>query len=89
MQPERRPRRRSCIEKIVFPDSRWSVHEMSLDVGEYGAKKIESFVPTRFGLLVVFHGTLSVQCPEADFGVNLERPLLAIRGDRFVHLLDF
>ena len=34
-------------------------------------------------------GELPVQRPEADFGVNLECPLLAIRRHCVVHLLDF
>jgi hypothetical protein len=62
---------------------------MLLDVGEFGAQKFESVIPTRFGLLAVRHGVLPIQRPEADFGVNLERPLLAIRRHCVVHLLDF
>ena len=43
---------------------------MSLDVGEHGAKVIESVMDTRFSLLVMRHWVLPVYRPEADFGVN-------------------
>ena len=62
---------------------------MSLDFGEFGAQKINSFVSARFSLLVMRHRALPVQHPETNFGVNLERPLLAIRRDHVVHQLDF
>jgi len=51
---------------------------MSLDVGEHGAKEIESVIDTRFSLLVMRHWVLPVHRPEADLRVNLERPLLAL-----------
>ena len=62
---------------------------MLLDVGEFGAKEIESFIPARFGLLIVLHGALRVEFPETNLGVHLESPLLALWRHCVVHLLDF
>jgi hypothetical protein len=62
---------------------------MPLDLWEEGAQQIEPFFPSSWGLLIVLHGTLRIESPKTNFGMNLERPLLAIRRDRIVHLLDF
>jgi hypothetical protein len=52
--PECSPsRRRRSIQQIVLPDSRWSLSEMSLDFGEFGAQEIESFIRALFGLLIM------------------------------------
>lgn len=51
--PECSPSRRRSIQQIVLPDSRWSLSEMSLDFGEFGAQEIESFIRALFGLLIM------------------------------------
>jgi hypothetical protein len=86
--PERRPSRRRRIQQIVFCDSRWSASEVSFNLWEDRAQKIKSFTPALFGLLAVLHGTLLVQRPKTDFGVNLKCPFLAVGRDCIVHLLD-
>ena len=50
---------------------------------------MKSVIPTCFLLLVVQHRGLTVQRPEANLGMNLERPLLALWRHCGAHLLDF
>jgi hypothetical protein len=87
--PERRPSRRSSIQQIVLSDPRWSAVEVPADFRKDRAQQIEPFVEASFLLLVVRHRALPVKRPEADLGVNLERPVLAIWRHCVVHLLDF
>jgi hypothetical protein len=88
MQPDGSPCCCRRIEKIVFPNPRWSVAEISLDIMKHRAQEIESFARTRSGSLVVNHRMLSGKRPEADLRMHLERPALAIRSDCVLHLPD-
>jgi len=74
--PHRRPRRRRCIEKVVFPESRRSAQQMMLDFWEDRAQNTKPLNHARFALLPVHQRALFIQRPEADLGVNLECPLL-------------
>jgi hypothetical protein len=50
--------------------------------------KSDSLCATLLCLLVVAHRATLVERPEANLRVYLERPMLAVRCDRVVHLLD-
>ena len=48
----------------------------------------ESLSRALFALIFVSHRTLPVQRPKADFGVNLEYPLLNFWRDGVIHFLN-
>jgi hypothetical protein len=62
---------------------------MAVDCRELRSQQIEALVNTVIDLFPIRHGAVLRQSPEADLGVNLERPLLAFRRDGVVHLFDF
>jgi len=60
---------------------------MRFNLWEHSAQEHDPLCGTLLCLFVVLHRAALVERPEADLGVNLERPPLAIRRDRIVHLL--
>jgi len=62
--------------------------EVCFNLPEHSTQQGDSFCNSFLRLLVVLHRAALIECPKTDLRVDLKRPVLTLRCDHIIHLLD-